>query len=292
VPATRWSARWKGTLTPSQTGVYKVTATADDGVRVFVDGKLVIDDWTIHPPRKNTGTIRLSQGQSVAIVVEYFQWEGGSQLEVLFSMSGAPPSHQGEFLKRLTPMNFYPLAAGVPDKNRAQHVLQLLMDPNKFWGRYLLPTLAYDDPDYLAQEYWRGDVWGPPNYIVWQGLKKYASPAQMTEFAERNVELFMTNWIAKGVCGENYLSTDGSQAHDPHYTWGALLCLIGLENIVDVDDSGHIILNGAQTRNIMLQNIPLLGRRYDVKTAPGSATLIQNGKAILTAKATIVQAAI
>jgi hypothetical protein len=114
----------------------------------------------------------------------------------------------------------------------------------------------------------------------------------MTEFAERNVELFMTNWIAKGVCGENYLSTDGTQAHDPHYTWGALLCLIGLENIVDVDDSGYIILNGAQTRNILLQNIPLLGRRYDVKTAPGSATLIQNGKAILTANATIVRAAI
>lgn len=207
-------------------------------------------------------------------------------------MSGAPPSHPGEFLTRLTPMNFYPLAAGVPDQHRAPHVLRLLTDPNKFWGRYLLPTLAYDDPDYPTQEYWRGDVWGPPNYIVWQGLKKYASPAQMTEFAERNLELFMTNWIAKGVCGENYLSTNGSQAHDPHYTWGALLCLIGLENVVDVDDSGRIVLNGAQRKNMLLQNIPLLGSRYDVKTAPGSATLIHNGKSILTANATIVRAGI
>ena len=42
--------------------------------------------------------------------------------------------HQGGFLTRLTPMNFYPLAAGVPDRERAKRVLQVLMDPGKFWG--------------------------------------------------------------------------------------------------------------------------------------------------------------
>jgi glycogen debranching enzyme len=199
---------------------------------------------------------------------------------------------RGAFLTRLTPMNFYPLSAGAPDTARAQRVLQMLTDPKKFWGPYLLPTLAYDDPDYHQQEYWRGDVWAPVNYITWQGIKNYASPAQIIEFADRSVELFMKNWLAHGVCSENYLSTDGTSSHDPHYTWGALLDLIGVESIVDVDDSGKIVLNGAQTKTITLKNIPLLGRTYDVKTIPGEAELIRDGCVLLTAKGIIVRAAI
>jgi hypothetical protein len=291
VSGTHWSARWKGTFTPPETGMYQFKASADDGFRVFVDGKLIINDWSGHAIEEVTGYISLSQGQSVPVIVEYFQDAGGSELH--FSVTRPPPPDDpGKFLTRLSPMNFYVLSAGAPDAERAQSVLTVLTDPKKFWGRYLLPTLAYDDPDYHQQEYWRGDVWGPTNYITWQGIKKYASPAQMTEFADQSVELFMKEWLAKGVCGENYLSTDGTQNHDPHYAWGALLDLIGLENIVDVDDSGQIVLNGAQTKTITLTNIPLLGRIYDVKTSPGTAELIQNGKVILTAKGDVVQIAI
>jgi glycogen debranching enzyme len=285
--ATNWSARWKGTLTPPETGVYQFTASADDGVRVYVDGGLVIDDWSIHGARAKTADVSLSGGKAALIVVEYFQADAGSQLS--FSVNRPPqPSQRGGFLTRLTPMNFYPLSAGAPDSNRARHVVQLLTDPKKFWGRYPLPTLAYDDPDYYQQEYWRGDTWGPPNYIAWQGIEKYASESQISEFGERNVDLFMKNWLAKGVCGENYQSTDGTQTSDPHYTWGALLCLVGLESIVDVDDAGRIVLNGAQTKTIILKNIPLLGRTYDVQTAPGSAVLIRDGRVILTAKGKII----
>src|SRR5262249_26919044 len=97
-------------------------------------------------------------------------------------------------------------------------------------------------------------------------------------------------WLAYGVCSENYLSTNGNHDHDAHYAWGALLNLIGLESIVDVDDSSSIVLNGAQKKTITLTNIPLLGRRYDVHTQPGSAVLLRDGLAVLTAKGTFVRA--
>jgi hypothetical protein len=291
VAATNWSAQWSATLTPPTSGIYDFIASADGGIRVFVNGTPVIDNWPVHPARIENACVSLSKGKPARIVVEYSHANGESHLG--FSVKQTTPSFRGgEFLTRLTPMNFYPLTAEVPDKHRLPHVLQLLTDPQKFWGQYLLPTLAYDDPDYRQQEYWRGDVWGPPNYIVWPGIKKYTSPEQITEFADRNVALFMKNWLSNGVCGENYLSTSGSQNRDPHYTWGALLCLIGLESIVDVDDSGRIALNGAQTKTITLENIPLLGRIYDVKTSPGYAALIRDGKVILTAKGRIVRAAI
>jgi hypothetical protein len=193
---------------------------------------------------------------------------------------------------RLTPMNFYPLSSGAPDADRAKRVLSVLTDPTKFWGKYLLPTLAYDDPNWHDQEYWKGDIWGPTNYITWVGIKKYASPEQITQYGERNVQLFMREWLRDGSCSENYLSTDGTHNHDPHYTWGALLDLIGLESIVDVDDSGKIVLNGTLDKTITLKNIPLLGRNYDVNVMPGKTELIRAGRVILTANGTIVRAAI
>lgn len=195
----------------------------------------------------------------------------------------------GRFLTRVTPMNFYPLSAGAPDAERARDVLGLLTAPGKFWGTWLLPTLAYDDPDWHRQDYWRGKVWPPVNYIVCDGLKRYATAAQLREFGERGVELFMSNWTRAGVCGENYLSTTGAQSSDPHYTWGALLCLIGLESLVDVDDSGQLVLNGAQTRTLVLRNIPLLGARYDVRTAPGEAVLLRGGHVVLTARGALAR---
>jgi hypothetical protein len=286
-----WSARWKGAFTPPMTTTYRFIASADDGVRVFVDGKQVIDDWSVHAAHEVTGEASLTQGKTVPVVVEYFQNEQQSELHLAVK-GPPPPSAMGGFLTRLTPMNFYPLLAGAPDAERTREAMKMLTDPKKFWGQYLLPTVAYDDPDYYMQEYWRGDVWGPTNYLVWQGIKRYASPAQIAEFADRNVRLFMKNWEEKGVCGENYLSTDGTQNHDPHYTWGALLDLIGIESIVDVDNRGRIVLNGAHQNHIRLTRIPILGKIYDVKVTPGETDLIRNGSVVLVAKGEIVRAAV
>ncbi|MDQ2800136.1 MAG: hypothetical protein M3Y13_10890, partial [Armatimonadota bacterium] len=108
----------------------------------------------------------------------------------------------------------------------------------------------------------------------------YATPAQQTEFAKKSVTLFMNEWTRKGVCGENYLSTDGTQNHDPHYTWGALLDLIGVENVCAIAPDGTIHLNGAQTQTLYLTHIPINGRLYDLQTKPGEAELLQKGKVV------------
>ena len=288
IGATQWSARWKGTMAVPETAMYRFVGAADDGIRVYVDGKCVIDEWRVHASvTERTAEVSLEKGRKAEIVVDYFQQENGSELRL--AVERIEPSN-GRFLTRLTPMNFYPLSGGAPDAGRAKDVLGLMTNPKKFWGKYLLPTLAYDDPDWHQQDYWRGKVWAPVNYIVFDGLKRYAEPGQIADYADRSVNLFMSNWISQGVCGENYMSSNGRQSSDPHYTWGALLCLIGLESIVDVDDAGQIVLNGAQTKTIALKNIPLLGKRYDVRTAPGSATLLRDGKVVLEAKGEIVRA--
>jgi hypothetical protein len=185
----------------------------------------------------------------------------------LWSENGKP----GDFLTRITPMNFYPLICGAPDAGRAQRVLQTLTDPRKFWGPWLMPTLPYDDPEYATQEYWKGHVWGPVNYLVWQGLRRYGTQSQQAEFARRSVSLFMRNWTTRGTCNENYRSTDGSGDDHPHYTWGALLCQIGIEAIFDIDANGlpFGLQNNALTEDLELRNVPAGGRLYTISLSGG-----------------------
>jgi hypothetical protein len=180
-------------------------------------------------------------------------------------------SRPGAFLTRITPMNFYPLICGAPDSQRAQRVLQTLTDPGKFWGPWLIPTLPYDDPEFATQEYWKGHVWGPVNYLIWQGLRRYGTPLQQAEFARRSVSLFMRNWEARGTCNENYRSTDGAGDDHPHYTWGALLCQIGIEALYDIDAGGNPIAlqNEMLTENLDLRNVPAGGRLYTISSNGG-----------------------
>lgn len=166
----------------------------------------------------------------------------------------------GEFLTRLTPANFYPLICGAPDASRAQKVLAVMQDPNQFWGEWILPTVSRQDPLFLEQTYWHGTIWGPVNYLVFQGVKRYASPEFQAAFAQKSVHLFMNNWLANGYCGENYFSISGGVSGDHNYTWGALLCLVGVESVVSIGDNGVPEPGPGYNEPVDLTNLPIGGK--------------------------------
>lgn len=62
-------------------GTWKITTTSDDGVRVLVDGKPVVENWTWHGPTKNDGTFTVDKDGEVSVTVEYFEIDGYSTLE-------------------------------------------------------------------------------------------------------------------------------------------------------------------------------------------------------------------
>lgn len=179
------------------------------------------------------------------------------------------------FQTRITPMNFYPLICGAPDAKRAKKVLRWAHDPKKFWGEYPMPTLPYDDPDWHKQTYWKGHIWGPVSYLVWQGLLRYDDAEHLSQYADRSVRLFMNGWnLPIQACAENYNSTDGSVGDDPHYTWGALLPLLGLEYLVDVDDNLEPVARKVDFKgNLSLYRIPFGGRLYDISCKDGKVTV-------------------
>jgi glycogen debranching enzyme len=185
------------------------------------------------------------------------------------------PDGSPHFITRITPMNFYPLICGAPDAARARRVLDYLHDPKKFWGDYLVPTLPYDDPDFHRQEYWHGHTWAPVNYLLWQGLVRYDDAPHLAEFARRSVNLFMHGWTTDArICSENYRSDTGAPDDDPHYTWGALLPLIGVEALVDVGpDLKPVPRQLGLKENLTLRHIPVGGKLYRIENKNGLLTV-------------------
>jgi len=175
----------------------------------------------------------------------------------------------GDFLTRITPANFYPLISGAPDAGRAQEVLAIMTDPARFWGEWILPTVSRQDPVFFEQTYWHGTIWGPVNYLVFQGVKRYAPPQVITAFAQKSVRIFMDSWLANGYCGENFLSTDGTVRGNHNYTWGALMCLVGLESIIDIGDDGIPRVGPGYNEPVELMNLPIGGKLHRVSLRLG-----------------------
>ncbi len=275
LPANQWSGRWSGRIQVPRTGDYRLRTKADDGVRVWLDGRLVIDDWLAHWEEPRHADVRLEAGKTYPLVVEYFDGDRMASLHLTVHEIAAGRSG-GDWLTRITPMNFYPLICGAPDAPRAERVLGWIFREDKFWGRFLLPTLAYDDPAWPQQTYWRGHVWPSCNYIVWQGLLRYADAAHRTVYARRSVDLFMRNWIEKRQCCENYKSSDGTCGDHPHYTWGTLLCLIGAEALVDIGPDFKPVPRDVAglTEKITMRRVPFGGKLYRIDAADGVVAVV------------------
>jgi putative isomerase len=134
----------------------------------------------------------------------------------------------GESGMRLSPTNFYPMLAKAATAEQAKTMIEKhLLNPKEFGGEWIIPSIARDDPAFGDQNYWRGRIWGPMNYLVYLGLRNYDDPSVRREFAQKSYELFLKEWREKGHVHENYNAITGTgddvSSSDRFYHWGALL---------------------------------------------------------------------
>jgi putative isomerase len=134
----------------------------------------------------------------------------------------------GQFSFRLSPTNFYPLLAKAATPQQAEVMIKNhLLNAKEFWGEWIIPSIARNDPAFKDQDYWRGRIWGPMNYLVYLGLRNYDQPEVSRQFAEKSYDLFLQEWKKNGHVHENYNSMTGTgddvQSSDRFYHWGALL---------------------------------------------------------------------
>ncbi len=78
-----FSVRWTGEVQPAYSEAYVFRTLNDDGVRLWVDGNLVIDDWSGHAPEwRSSAPITLAAGERYDLVLEYFESGGGAQVHL------------------------------------------------------------------------------------------------------------------------------------------------------------------------------------------------------------------
>ncbi|WP_231505308.1 PQQ-dependent sugar dehydrogenase [Cellulomonas sp. URHE0023] len=87
IGADTFSVRWTGAVVPRYSERYTFSTTSDDGVRLWVNGTLVIDAWTTHASRVDSGTVTLTAGVPALIVLEYFEATGGAVAQLRWSSS-------------------------------------------------------------------------------------------------------------------------------------------------------------------------------------------------------------
>lgn len=83
-----FSARWTGKLQPPKSGKYTFSARVDDGIRVWVGGKKVIEAWALHDSENFSGSIELVANQQYDLKVEYFNDIFEGEIHLLWVMPG------------------------------------------------------------------------------------------------------------------------------------------------------------------------------------------------------------
>lgn len=134
----------------------------------------------------------------------------------------------GQPSTRLSPTNFYPMLAHTATPEQAQAMVKRhLLNTEEFWGQWVIPSIARNDPAFKDQNYWRGRIWGPMNYLVYLSLRNYNLVEVRSEFVDKSYALFSKEWREHGHVHENYNAIlgegDDVSSSDRFYHWGALL---------------------------------------------------------------------
>jgi neutral trehalase len=151
----------------------------------------------------------------------------------------------GSFSKKLSPTLFYPMLAGAATPQQAKRMVEEhLMNPNDFYGDWMIPSIAKNDPTYQQQDYWRGRIWPPMNYLVYLALRCAGQREASALVMQKSLKLLMHTWQENQMVHENYNAISGRgrnkeermNTSDSYYHWGGLLAFMALTEAGYVPD--------------------------------------------------------
>jgi glycogen debranching enzyme len=92
----------------------------------------------------------------------------------------------------VTPFNLYPLWTGqLPDDIR-NRLIAHLTNPDEFWGEYLIPSVARNDPHFDSETMWRGPVWVNINYFFIEALRQVEEYELARAIRKKTLDLIMS----------------------------------------------------------------------------------------------------
>ncbi len=150
----------------------------------------------------------------------------------------------GEFSRRISPTNFYALFSPDVSPERQRRIADAhYYNPDEFYGDWMLPSIARNDPAFADQNYWRGRVWAPLNFLVYLALARTQLGDVRRDLAKKSAAIFMKEWNVHRHVHENYSAITGEGCDhgnsDKFYHWGALLCAVAMAEAGYIRDLGQ-----------------------------------------------------
>lgn len=90
-----FSVRWSGKIQAPESGNYLFRAHVDDGIRVIINGKKVIDHWDLNDSGRFSGEIYLNAGQQYTLQVEYFNALFEGEIQLYWQLPSEAPVFKG-----------------------------------------------------------------------------------------------------------------------------------------------------------------------------------------------------
>ena len=107
VPKENFSVRWTGQIQARFDGDVTLITTSDDGVKVWINGQLLVNDWVAHGNKENWCTFASVAGQKHDLRIEYYQGGGGSFMRLEWQSAKEP--------RTMVPATcLYPVGADTP----------------------------------------------------------------------------------------------------------------------------------------------------------------------------------
>jgi uncharacterized protein YkwD len=195
VGSDNFSVRWTGYVQPRYSESYTFYTTSDDGVRLWVNNQLVINNWTDHAAREDKGTLTLSAGQQYQIKMEFYE-NGGSAVAKLAWSSQSQ-------LKEIVPQSqLYPaLSQPAPTATATPVVPTATPTP-------ALPTAtptATPDPATLDSE----------EAAFLTLINQYRQSKGLPPLTLNTTLTTASKWMSQDMANKNYFSHTDSLGRDP-----------------------------------------------------------------------------
>ncbi len=125
VGADQFSVRWTGEVEAAFTETYTFYTNSDDGVRLWVDHKQLVEDWTDHGATENSGKIDLVAGNTYGLLMEFYENGGSAVAELRWESAHTP--------KQLIPQAALSPPVGASDPKPANGATGAKMTPILRW---------------------------------------------------------------------------------------------------------------------------------------------------------------
>jgi hypothetical protein len=130
-------------------------------------------------------------------------------------------------------IGFLPMWAGVADSSKAARLIESLTNPDEFWRKHGVPTLAADEGYYNPIGYWNGPVWVQWDYLVFRALLDYGYQDEAFELANRVLDQMAYHLKKDHVFWEFYSPDDRQAGWNQTYIWAGLAARF----LIDMDQS-------------------------------------------------------